>query len=179
MHEHNQSSRKMSPKQVTQHVDQCMAVLKASGNRVTEPRKAVIRCLVMATNALSPKEILAAVENDKTGPDIDQVTVYRILDTFSQLGLVHQVADGVYMACMHLDCRVELHALTRCQKCGAAEELDVPAEMISPLVWYLDHEVNFNHTSHFFQIEGICQRCSGSTKGKRRKSDAPQGAKAH
>ena len=161
MHTHATIPKRLSPKQVENYVDQCMAVVKRSGARVTSARKSVMRCLATATNGLSPKAILAAIQTDRMSAAVDQVTVYRILETFARIGLVHQVAASEYMACMHLDCRVELHALTRCQTCGAVQELDVPAEMISPLLWYLDHQVKFNHTSHFFQIDGICQRCAG------------------
>ena len=118
-------------KQLDDYLERCMDLLKDSGSRVTSTRRAVMRCLAEAPQALSPKAILELMKSNPNSPAIDLVTIYRILNTFAQLGLIHQVAPaGEFMACTHLDCSTKLHALTRCQVCGNTEELDVPADLM-------------------------------------------------
>ncbi len=134
----------------------CTERLKLSGARITKPRLAVMRCLAASTTALTPREILAAIGGD----ELDQVTVYRVLETFSELGLVHQAGPaGGFVACTHLACDVALHILSHCKACDRTEEIDVPAEIMSPLRWYLTHEAKFRPEGHIMQVNGVCARC--------------------
>ncbi|RZA12859.1 MAG: transcriptional repressor [Proteobacteria bacterium] len=143
--------------------EMCVKTLKESGARLTKPRLALIDCLSHATVAMSPKEIFQRTEalltKDKS-ESIDTVTVYRILDRFAELGLVHRVApNGDYIACTHLACATSPHIMTRCVQCQAAREMHIPEDIIAPLLWFMRTQKKFEPKEHLFQLDGICENC--------------------
>jgi len=84
----------------------CVNALRSSGGRVTDARRAVIHCLATATSAVSAKHVISKIEKSSKLPDIDQVSVYRILDTLVELGLVHRVfPSGDFIPCRHSHCK--------------------------------------------------------------------------
>lgn len=139
----------------------CLKTLKESGARLTKPRLALIDCLEAARVPLSPKEILHRTEKALDGREtIDTVTVYRILDRFCELGLVHQVApNGDYIACTHLACASSPHIMTFCTSCQAASEIHVPEAVMAPMMWYLKAQNGFEPKEHLFQLDGTCAAC--------------------
>ncbi len=143
-------------------VSLCTDRLKLSGARITRPRLAVMRCLAAAEAPLSAREVLEALQAKAEAPAMDQVTVYRILSAFAELGLVHQVGPaGGFIACSHLACNIDLHILSHCTSCGRSEEIDVPAEIMSPVRWYLTNAAKFSPSDHVMQVNGLCGRCRG------------------
>ena len=72
--------------------------LRTLGLRVTGSRLSVARVLHDSPSALTAKEIHDSVVN--AGHKTNLVSVYRILSTLTELGLVHRIgsADG-YVAC--------------------------------------------------------------------------------
>ncbi len=141
--------------------DLCLKTLKESGARLTKPRLALIDCLAAARVPLSPKEILQRTELSLDAQEsIDTVTVYRILDRFCELGLVHQVApNGDYIACTHLACSASPHIMTFCTSCQTASEIHVPEAVLAPMLWFLKDKNGFEPKEHLFQLDGTCTRC--------------------
>lgn len=70
--------------------------LRANGYRITMPRVQVIRALADTNTALSAYAIHEKILS--TGGKIDVVSVYRILATLQEVGLIHHVgvADGYF-----------------------------------------------------------------------------------
>lgn len=70
--------------------------LRSSGFRITMPRVQVIRALADSKTALSAYAIHEKIVLG--GGKIDVVSVYRILATLTEVGLIHKigVADGYY-----------------------------------------------------------------------------------
>jgi len=70
--------------------------LRNAGYRVTMPRVQVIRALADSSRALSPYAIHERIIS--SGGKIDVVSVYRILSTLQEVGLVYHVgvADGYF-----------------------------------------------------------------------------------
>ena len=139
----------------------CLKTLKDSGARLTRARMALIECLADADEPLAPKEILQKTQDRLKGQEsVDGVTVYRILDRFCELGLVHQVSpSGGYLACTHLACTEHPHIMTFCIKCQQATEIHVPDEVMAPLLWFLRSQNKFEPKKHLFQLDGICESC--------------------
>jgi Fe2+ or Zn2+ uptake regulation protein len=138
-------------------VSLCTDRLKLSGARITKPRLAVMRCLGAARSPLTAREISGAVQRSAK---VDQVTVYRILSAFAELGLVHQVGPaGGFVACSHLACNSDLHILSHCTSCGRSEEIEVPAAIMSPVRWYLTNAAKFSPGDHVMQVNGRCAGC--------------------
>ena len=70
--------------------------LRAAGYRITMPRVQVVRALADTDHALSAYAIHEKILN--SGGKIDVVSVYRILATLEEVGLIHHigVADGYF-----------------------------------------------------------------------------------
>lgn len=143
--------------------DLCVKTLKESGARLTKARLALIDCLAASRVPLSPKEIFQRTEASLEKNDsIDTVTVYRILDRFCELGLVHRVApNGDYVACTHLACDSSPHIMTHCIACQQASEIHIPEDIIAPLMWFMRTQKNFEPKKHLFQLDGLCDACRG------------------
>jgi Fur family ferric uptake transcriptional regulator len=139
----------------------CRERLKEAGNRVTQPRMAVVECLAQANTPLSPVQVFDKVSKTRKDLRVDKVTVYRVLETLHQLDLVHQVGpDGLFIACRHPGCNVSFHVMTSCQNCGQTTEHDVPEGVVAPLQWYLVERMKFLPREHFFQVNGCCASCA-------------------
>jgi len=142
--------------QPQQHED----LLRTAKTKVTKPRLAVLKCLGESDNALSPKDILEIIKNDSELEQTDLVTVYRILDAFSKIDLVHQVhPSGGYLICEHPSCSRGTHILLTCIQCQQASEVEVPTEVFAPTQWFIKNEFNFELNQHLFQIDGTCKAC--------------------
>jgi Fur family transcriptional regulator, ferric uptake regulator len=135
-------------------------LLRAAKTKVTKPRLAVLKSLEGCDNPLNPKEILEIIKKDPESEQIDQVTIYRILDTFSKLDLIHQVhPSGGYLICEHPACSRGTHILLTCTKCQQASEVEIPNEIFSSTQWYIESNYHFEINKHLFQIDGVCKNC--------------------
>ena len=142
-------------------VDRCSETLRTSGARVTKTRLAVVRAMSEAKKPLSATKLYEVFSENKSLGKIDQVTIYRVLETLKELGLVHQVfPSGGYLPCFHQHCGDAMHVLVRCSSCEEVTELDVPQETLAPMFWYLNGEHGFSADEHLFQINGKCSSCS-------------------
>ncbi len=143
-----------------QYLELAVKRLKDAGNRITRPRKTVLACLAEARAPLSPREIIESITESDSTIQIDKVSVYRILETLLDLGLVHQVfPSGNYMACSHLSCNSKFHLLTSCSTCGLTSELDIPRKVAQPMIDHLNEEHSFKTDEHHIQIDGLCKNC--------------------
>ena len=147
------------------YVTKCQATMRRAGAKITKSRLAVIECLSASTDALTPRQILGAIAEDSSTPDIDQVSVYRVLELLVRLGLVHQIhPSGGYVPCSHIDCPEEMHILSHCVGCDQTEEVDVPKEIFAPVQWFLSTRLNFTPKEHHLQIDGLCIHCKENVK---------------
>lgn len=87
-----------SARMVKEYEDHSLTQLRIAGFRITMPRVQVIQALGDAETALSPYQIHQKILGK--GGRIDVVSVYRILNTLQELGLVHYIGatDGYYPA---------------------------------------------------------------------------------
>lgn len=139
--------------------------LRESGNKVTRQRKGLLQCLFDATQPLSARAIMQITESSEALSTLDQVTVYRILETFRELGIVHQVfPSGDYLLCDHLGCSHGVHVMLHCSSCSSHEEIEVPKEVFAPMEWFLKHHMKFEPEKHLFQLNGLCERCKTGEK---------------
>jgi len=136
----------------------CIEALRKNGSRITQPRRLVIKCLGAAKKPLSAREVFETI-GDEHG-SVDQVSVYRSLETLTELGLLHQVfPSGGYLACFHSNCQTTRHVLIRCSKCEMIRELDVPQDTVAPMLVYLEEQQEFFPDEHVFQMNGLCRSC--------------------
>src|SRR4030042_6201012 len=92
-------------------------VLRASGYKVTQPRKQVVRVLDGAQRPVSPYDIQKILEGN--GKHLNHVTIYRVLALFCLLNLAHKVLlVGGFVKCT-LGEGSGCHRFVVCRECGA------------------------------------------------------------
>ncbi|KAB8033255.1 Fur family transcriptional regulator [Fluviispira multicolorata] len=139
--------------------DIAVSSLKDSKYRITKPRLAVIECLADSKIPLSPKCIFENVQRKKN-LNVDQVSVYRILETLMLLGLVHQVfPSGEYLSCS-TQCETNPnHIMLNCTQCGKVEEIHLEWSFIYKIFERIKTLSQFEPKKHILQIDGICSQC--------------------
>ncbi|MGY3804841.1 Fur family transcriptional regulator [Pigmentibacter ruber] len=133
--------------------------MKENNLRITKSRLAVIQCLENSKVPLSPKSIFDSLLKDYN-IKIDQVSVYRILEAFIQLKLIHQVfPSGDYLSC-HTRCEENPnHIILNCIKCHKVMEVHLDIETISSILLSIQEKFQFEPINHMFQIDGNCEQC--------------------
>lgn len=130
-------------------------LLKRFRLRSTPTRQEILHLFLEKDYALSHSDI----ENE-IADDLDRVTVYRTLKTFSDKGLIHKVPDDggsvKYARCTEA-CSVaghrDEHVHFKCIRCGQTNCLKVEIPSIKLPKGYTIKDVNF-------LIQGTCQNCS-------------------
>jgi len=121
-----------SPEQARSYEEHALKILRNSGYRITMPRVQVIRALADTSRALSAYAIHEKIISG--GGKIDVVSVYRILSTLQEVGLIHHigVVDG-YFPCRMTDCNGRRSEVVVDDATGAVRELRVPDEVVRAL----------------------------------------------
>ena len=141
-----------------------IAKLRSSGARITKPRIMVLELLASCDGPLSVREIEAKVNAGGFNRKIDTVTLYRILDRFQELDIVHRLSgEGLYLACRHMTCSDKEHIMMFCSLCRESKEVHIPAERTEPVREFLQGQYGFSFGSHVFHLEGTCSACQQKT----------------
>lgn len=134
--------------------DEASALLRATGERVTPARRAVLAVLMRARRALSHHEVEAALGGARA---VDRVTLYRVLDWLVERGLAHRVIGldrtGRYSLARGAHGR---HAHFQCSGCGTVICLDraAPRRVRLPQ--------GFRSEAVEVTIKGRCPRCAAA-----------------
>ena len=131
-----------------------LAAIRASGVRVTAPRRAVVEALVAADDHVTADDLAARIA--VAAPDVHLSTVYRTLDALERLGVVTHVHLGHGRAVYHLTDRMHQHAV--CEACGAVVEL--PDDVLGEVQARLRRETGFEIDPHHFALVGRCAHCA-------------------
>lgn len=131
--------------------------IRRSGLRVTSARLLVLRALRESEKPLSAAQVYASVKGQ--GGHIDMVSVYRSLSILASLDLVHHVGsvDG-FVACRMSGEHPESIGHLLCNTCGAAEEKEIPAELLAGIVAEAGSE-GFSTETVRIEVMGQCQNC--------------------
>lgn len=129
-----------------------LAYMKTRGERLTLPRRIVLRVLVDHHDHLSAEEIAARID----GEQVHRATVYRILDRFADLGVVSVRQLPGEAAAYHLAVSEHLHG--HCRGCGAVAAL--PPEAFEELRAALKLNTGFQLDMHRSTLTGLCPRCA-------------------
>ncbi len=133
-------------------------LLAGRGVKPTALRLAVLEVLGAAPRALRAQEILEAIRSRRR---VNKVTVYRILEDFTQRGMVRRLSlegrvNHYELACEHHP----PHPHFQCHTCGEIQCLD-PAPMAR--VWTeLQGPVGNRADSIDIRVEGLCHKCRGN-----------------
>jgi Fur family transcriptional regulator, peroxide stress response regulator len=127
--------------------------LEANGQRFTEQRAAVYRCLVTSVDHPSADDVFTSVR--RVIPDISLATVYKSLETLVSCGLATKLTYGDGSA--RYDARTDPHAHARCLTCGAVT--DVPGHLDPSAIADLGDLPGFVVEGYRFEVVGICSDC--------------------
>ena len=149
--------------QIVNHDNQIKEILKKADLKVTQPRISVIETLLDSDRPLNSKEIFDQItkkqKNSTEKSKIDQVTVYRIIESFKEKKIIHQILDQGYLFCRHISCNHKNHIMMVCSNCSKSLETQIDEELISKLIVHISKKNKFKVDQHSFQISGICQEC--------------------
>ncbi|PKL36676.1 hypothetical protein CVV38_02105 [Candidatus Peregrinibacteria bacterium HGW-Peregrinibacteria-1] len=134
--------------------------LKERGYRFTRPRKVVAEALGNTKKALSAYEIEKVLK--LSAEKVDIVTIYRILEVYKELNLIHESRDG-YMACSHMECETKSHCHHQivCDNCHQVTELHLEECGLVERVRSSFPKLIIK--SHYVEITGVCEKCLGDT----------------
>lgn len=112
--------------------EQALRELRNAGFRITMPRVQVIRALADTETALSAYAIHDKIIS--SGGKIDVVSVYRILSTLQEVGLIHHigVVDG-YFPCRLSTCGERRSEVVVEETTGSVKELQMPKSIIQAI----------------------------------------------
>ncbi len=144
-----------------ENLDRFRRSCKAKGFRLTPQRIAIYEALLACEHHPGAEDISRAVRT--IYPDISMDTVYRTLNTFSKIGLIHPV-DG-HGRPRRYDPIVEPHHHFRCKQCDRIIDFyDERLNRVSPPDYILQ---KFTVSSVKVTLEGVCDQCSQPRKSTR------------
>ena len=132
------------------------STIRAAGARVTTARVRVLGVLQAAYGPLTHGNIEDALHHHAL-PDVDRVTLYRVLDWLADVGLAHKAADarGVFrFSAAAPDAQHGKHVHFRCTGCGRVRCLDMKLPTPPSL------PRGFRLTGMELDIRGECSRCA-------------------
>lgn len=128
------------------------AVLKNSNYQITKAREQLFTAL-LNPDPQTINEILSKSEGK-----IDRVSVYRNIELFEKLGIVHRVYIGWKYKIELTDRFTHHHHHLTCLGCG--QIIDIADEKhINEFIDRVTSEYGFTPRRHQFEIDGYCQKC--------------------
>lgn len=138
-------------------ITRALEQLRLKGHRITTPRRVVIEALARRGGHPSADEL--CVEIEQWHPGIHRTTVYRTLETLTELGEVTHVHMGHGATAYHLARSVggheHLHA--RCRACGRV--FDLPPDLLEPIRRRLAQDSGFILDPRHVALSGLCRGC--------------------
>lgn len=129
-------------------------ILNKADLRATDERLAVLKILSALKKPATLKEINKKIKG------IHEVTLYRILASFKEVGLVRQVYFGDVVPYFEiLDHKHDHHHIV-CTKCKKVSDF-VGCQVDSLIKKALNQTKDFNKvTAHSFELFGLCNTCT-------------------
>lgn len=126
-------------------------LLKQRGHFVTKPRLRLF-AILQKRPALTMQQLIPQLSQH------DQVTVYRNIDLFEELGIVNRLRLGWQTKIELSDLFRHHHHHFTCNHCNKI--FDLPDDStIEKQIAQLGNDKNFQITDHQLEIRGLCQNC--------------------
>jgi Fur family transcriptional regulator, ferric uptake regulator len=139
---------------VEARLEEILERLRERGGRLTAPRRAIIAALLESKHHVTAETL--ADEVQRAHPEIHLATIYRTLDTLTDLGVINHVHLGHGPAVYHLVDDAHHHLV--CDQCGTIVEL--PPDVFDSLGVRLEREYGFRLDAHHFALGGRCRSCA-------------------
>ncbi len=141
------------------------SVCKSKGIKFTQLREQVFRSIAASHKAVGAYDIIEIVAQN--GKRIAPISMYRILDALSEIGLIHRLeSQNSYFACHSghnvdaNDCRSQVFII--CKTCNTVIEIEAPE--IGTAVKKAAISSEFQLHQALLEIIGLCKHCSKSPK---------------
>lgn len=136
-------------------------VLRARGERMTGPRRAVVRVLAGRGGHRSAEEVVRAVA--ELEPTVHRASVYRTLEALSELGVVQHVHVGHGGTAYHLLRARPPHLHASCRSCGVVT--DLPAALLDEVAGLVAADHDFHLDATHVALSGTCGSCRRAAEG--------------
>lgn len=147
-----------APASTNEKLAAALDLLRASGQRLTRPRQAMLEVLTREHGPFSAEEL-----HQRLGDGMcDLVTVYRCLTAMEEISLVRRCdfGDGSYRYEYNVGEHHHHHVI--CRSCRQVETLELcVADSLERIVRQMGY-ANVGHTLEFF---GVCPACQQKAKG--------------
>lgn len=130
--------------------------LKDKGYKLTTPRKMVLDQL--SQHPLTISEIADKLRDNKV--KVDLVSIYRTLELFVKLSLVHVIEFGDGKRRYELIDNKNHHHHLVCHNCGKVEDVRLTVE--EKILSDVKHQSDFRVERHSLELFGLCINCQDS-----------------
>jgi Fur family ferric uptake transcriptional regulator len=132
-----------------------LSALKQHAYKLTPQRRAILKVLSSSQEQCTPAEIYEKVRQEHSG--IGLVTIYRMLQVLTELGLICEVHAGGN--CRHYLIRRQLehHHHLICSSCGAV--VDFADCNLGRMEKRLARDTGFEIQTHLLEFLGRCRPC--------------------
>lgn len=127
-------------------------ILADNGYSLTRAREQTFK-LLLSPEPQSMNELL-----NKAKGSVDRVSVYRNIDVFEKVGIVHRIYIGWKYKLELSDQFIGHHHHFSCLKCGRTIDIEEGAD-IESFVKSVAQKFNFEPRRHQFEIDGYCNNC--------------------
>lgn len=131
------------------------------GQRLTGPRKDVLRVLSATSGNLTVDEIVAALH--QKNHTVHRATVYRTVEALSELGMVWVTSSPQGAASYHLASlpKPHDHVHMRCAQCGNVIAIDL--DLFDQISQLLRDEAQVYLDPNRSELVGRCSACQGAS----------------
>jgi len=133
-----------------------VSALDAAGLRLTGARRSVAELIADREGPFTAADLLSAARS--RGLSVGRATVFRSLDTFSELGVVERIdlpnGDHAYVGCEP----AQHHHHVVCEQCGRTTEIDDAG--IRDIVRSIESRTGYRVDSHRLELFGRCPACA-------------------
>lgn len=134
------------------------ALLRARGQRLTEPRRLVWEVLSSADGHLTAQQIADRVREENPGVNVS--SVYRSLTLFAELDLIRESHLGVDGASRWEPAHPDDHFHLVCERCGNVAHH--AGEIVERVRTHLSADHGFEASGVELVATGICTSCAAS-----------------
>lgn len=133
-------------------MNQLAVTLQANGYSLTKPRKMVFQ-LLQGPESHSMATLIA-----QAGGRVDRVSIYRTVQLFERLNIVHRISVGWKYKLELTDHFMRHHHHFTCLGCGQIIDLQ-KEELIEQIIGQAAQKYGFVARYHQFEVDGYCQDC--------------------
>lgn len=137
-------------------IEEVQSKLAANNYKMTSQRRIILENIMDSKGEhLSAEEIYTKVKEENSG--IGLATVYRTLELFDDLGIVHQLNFDDNCRRYELDHGEHHHHHLICLECGGITEFN--DQILQEFEEDIEVEHNFQVTDHRIKFYGYCENC--------------------